>query len=81
MNQAITVSSKTIEEILAHLNTLTKEVKEIKAKLFEKEPPYGSDEWWKWSDKKALEDIKHGRYTEIKNKKELKEFFDSLKTA
>jgi len=26
----------------------------------EVEPPYGSDEWWKWSEKKADEDIKKG---------------------
>ena len=81
MNQAITVSSKTIEEILAHLNTLTKEVKEIRAKLFREEPPYGSDEWWKWSDKKALDEIKAGKGTKIHNKKELNVFFKNLKTA
>ena len=81
MNQTITVSSKTIEEILVHLNTLTKEVKEIKAKLFEKEPPYGSDEWWKWSDKRALAEIKAGKGTKIHNKKELNAFFKNLKTA
>lgn len=60
MNQTVTISSKTIEQILARLDRLTKEVRTIKAKLFE-EPPYGSDAWWKWSDKKALEDIKTGR--------------------
>ena len=26
----------------------------------EVEPPYGSDEWWKWSEKKADENIKKG---------------------
>ena len=80
MNQAITVSPKTIEEILAHLKTLTKEVKAIKVRLFTEEPPYGSDAWWEWSDKKAQEDIKAGRYTTVHNKKELKTFLDSLKT-
>ena len=61
MSQTITVSSKTIGETLANLNTLTKEIKEIKAKLFEKEPLYGSDEWWEWSEKRADEDIKANR--------------------
>lgn len=61
MNQAITVSAKAIEEILANLNILTKEIKEIKARLFEKEPPYGSNEWWEWSDKEALKEIKAGK--------------------
>ena len=78
MNQAITVSPKTIEEILARLDKLTREIRVIKTKLFEEEPPYGSDEWWKWSDEKAIEDYKKGRYTVIRSKKELNEFFGSL---
>lgn len=61
MNQAITVSPKTIEEILVRLDRLAKEVKAIKARLFEEEPPYGSDEWWEWSERKADEDIKKGK--------------------
>lgn len=71
MNQAVMVSPKTIGEILAHLNILTKEIKEIKAKLFEKEPPYGSDEWWEWSERRADEDIKTGKLVR----------FDSVKDA
>ncbi len=81
MNQTVTVSSQTIEEILAHLNTLTREVKEIKVRLFEKEPPYGSDEWWEWSDKKAIDEIKAGKGIKIHNKKELNAFFKNLKSA
>ena len=44
----------------------------------ESTPPYGSDDWWNWSDKQAKQDIKAGRTTIIKNKKELKAFFDNL---
>ncbi len=79
MNQAITVSPKTIEEILARLDKLTREIRVIKTKLFEEEPRYGSDEWWKWSDEKALKEIKEGKYTKVSNKKELTAFLDSLK--
>lgn len=61
MNQAVTVSTKTVEEILIRLDTLTKEVKAIKAKLFKGRPSHGSDAWWEWSEKKADEDIKNGR--------------------
>jgi hypothetical protein len=28
----------------------------------EKEPPYGSNEWWEYSIKKGEEDIKKGNY-------------------
>lgn len=79
MNQPTTVSQKTIEEILTRLDRLTREIKAIKTKLFEEEPPYGSDEWWKWSDEKALRDIKEGKYTKVSNRKELTAFLDSLK--
>ncbi len=81
MNQAITVTPKTIEQILTRLDTLTKEVKTMKARLFGEEPPYGSDAWWEWSDKEAQKEIKAGRYTTVHSKKELQTFLDSLKTA
>lgn len=81
MNQTITISPKTIEEILTRLDNLTKEVKAIKTKLSEEEPLYGSDEWWEWSDKKALEEIKAGKGIKIHNKKELNAFFKNLKPA
>ena len=77
MNQVITVSSKTIEEILVHLNTLTKEVKEIKTKLFGKEPEYGSDEWWKWSDKEALKEIRAGKGVKFNTAKEAIKWLNS----
>lgn len=78
--QTITVPTKTFESILAKLDQLTKQVEAINEKL-EGAPPYGSDEWWKWSDKKAREDIKNGRYTTLHNKKELQEYLNSLKVA
>jgi len=46
MNQTITISPKTVNQILARLDALTKEVKSIKTKLFEEEPPNGSEDWW-----------------------------------
>ena len=76
--QTITVPTKTIEEILSRLDQLTKEVRAIKTKLFQGEPPYGSDEWWEWSNAKALKSIKEGKGVVIRSKKELNEFFNSL---
>jgi len=61
MAQTITVPTKSFEEVLSRLDQLTKEVRAIKMKLFSGEPVYGSDEWWEWSDKKAMDDIKAGR--------------------
>lgn len=75
--QTVTVPAKTFEEILARLDKLTRDVHAIKAKLFESEPPYGSDEWWKWSDKKAREDIKKGRVMEFKSAEEAIKWLNS----
>ncbi len=79
MNQTITVSPKTIEEILTRLDKLTREIKAIKTKLFEEEPPYGSDEWWENEINEGLRDIKNGKYTELRSRKELQTFLKSLK--
>ena len=78
--QTVTVPTKTFEKIVSKLDQLTAQVEAINDKL-EGAPLYGSDEWWEWSDKKAKEDIKAGRYTALHNKKELQEYLDSLKTA
>lgn len=77
MNQTITVSSKTIDEILARLDRLTREVKTIKTRLFEEEPPYGSDEWWEWSDKKALKEIRAGKGIKFNTAKEAIKWLNS----
>lgn len=65
--QTITVPVKTFEKILSRLDQLVTEVAAIKHKLFEEEPVYGSNEWWEWSEKKADEDIKAGRYKTYNN--------------
>jgi len=79
MAQTVAVDIKTINDIEKRLDKMAKEIKFLKEKLLETEPPYGSDKWWEWSDKKALEEIRAGKYTEIRNETELKEFLDSLK--
>lgn len=61
MAQTMTVPVKTFEEVLSRLDTLARDVAAIKVRLFEQEPLYGSKEWWEWSDKKAIEDIKTGK--------------------
>lgn len=78
MAQTITVSEKAFEEVISRLDKLTREVQAIKIRLFDKEPLYGSKEWWEWSDRKALESIRKGKGITIHNKKELDAFFKSL---
>lgn len=59
--QTVTIPVKTYEKILSKLEQLNQEVESIKIRLSKKEPAYGSDDWWKWSDQKAKADIKAGR--------------------
>lgn len=79
--QTVTVPTKTFEEILFRLDQLNRAVEAINEKL-ESAPIYGSDEWWKLSEKKADEDIKAGRVSPtLHNKKELQQFLNSLQTS
>lgn len=77
MAQTVVIDNKTINTILSTLRDIKKEVVRLSEKLKEA-PPYGSEEWWEWSDKRALNSIKGGRGTTITSKKELNNFFKSL---
>lgn len=77
MAKTITVDAQTIEHIVKQLDTLTKEMRELKKKLAEK-PVYGSVEWWQQQQLLADADIESGRMTTISNERELQEFFDKL---
>ena len=77
MNQAITVSSKTIEEILTRLDKLTKEVKVIKAKLFKGKASYGSDEWWEKEIKESERELKKGKGIRFESVKDAIQWLNS----
>ena len=81
---------KRIENLLAHLiktqegNTLMTE--EEAAKRYketyvyeEGEPEYGTAAWWEWANKKGLEAIQQGEFTEITTKEQFDEVFRSLR--
>lgn len=78
-NNTVTIDTKTLERILSRLDSLAQDVKELKEKLLMKEPALGSDDWWEWSDKKALEEIKKGNYTEFKSAKAMVSYLKNLK--
>lgn len=77
MQNTVSLSHDIVQSILAKLHVLQEDMTEVKERL-EAAPSYGSKEWWKWSDKKALEDIEAGKGTIINNKKGLDKFFASL---
>ena len=74
MSQVIQLSKSQFESLLERINRLEKMVASLMYK--KKEPPYGSDEWWEWSDKEALKDIKKGDYFELKDKEAIMDFFE-----
>ena len=79
MSKTMTVSPAIIEMILTKLDRLEKAIlKLVEIIEADKEPPYGTSAWWEWSDKKALEDYRKGKYTSIKTHGELDKFFANL---
>lgn len=77
MANGVSVNTKTVNHIVAQLDKLARDVEAIKARVFEQEPPYGSDAWWEWSDKKALEDIKAGKGIKFNSAKEAIKWLNS----
>ncbi len=70
------VQTQLLIQELMHLEELKKTLLRI---IPESYLPKGSDLWWEKSDLEAMEDVKAGRYTTIKNHKELDRFLDKLK--
>lgn len=60
MGNTISVDVKMLRDILSRLDKLTSDIEAIKTKLFEGEPPYGSNEWWEKEMKEAEESFKKG---------------------
>ena len=77
MNQTVTVSTKTINEIFSRLDELTNAVKKMAAKLSEKEFSYGSDEWWDKEIKEAEIEFKKGRGVVFKSSKDAIKWLNS----
>lgn len=77
MSQTVTIPAKTIDEIFSRLDELTKVVKKISVKLLNEEPAYGSNEWWEWSDKKALDEIRAGKGIKFNTAKEAIKWLNS----
>lgn len=68
MTQVVAIDTKTAKDILTTLQGLKKEVASLRKSLTE--PPYGSREWWEWSERRVDEDIKAGRVVKFDSVKE-----------
>ena len=82
MAQQITMPKTEYEKLIKRVTALEQTVRSLIEKLTDTrdpEPAYGSEQWWKWADKKGLEAIEKGEYKEFSSAKELQTYLDSLK--
>jgi len=75
MSNTVALSQSDYKELVTRLSRLEKTVSTL-ADRFEKEPPEGSDAWWDWSDKKALDEMKKGQYVEFNSAKDMVNFLN-----
>jgi hypothetical protein len=77
MAQMITLKQSEYQKLIDRISKLETQVSKM-VQFFQKEPSYGSDAWWKWANKKGMEALKKGEYTEITTDKQRKSYFKSL---
>lgn len=75
--QTITLPVRKYEELVSKLEHLSQEMEKIKRLLLKKEPAYGSDHWWKWSDEKAKADINSGKVVKFDSAEEAIKWLNS----
>lgn len=62
----------TADKLVSQINTIQAALDELKDQVVSLLPPrYGSDAWWEESDRKAMEQIKQGKYKSFKTVSEL----------
>lgn len=82
MTQQITIPKTEYEKLTKRVTVLEQNLRFLMENLRDKldlEPPYGSDTWWGWADRKGLDAIKKGAYVEFPSVKELQIYLASLK--
>ena len=65
-------------QIITILSQIQKDLSQVKKRLEELEPVHGSQAWWQKANAKAIESIKSGQGTKVRNNKDLDKFFKSL---
>jgi hypothetical protein len=64
MTNTITLTQTEFDTMTKRISKLETMVKNLSAKidtLMDHEPAEGTQEWWDWSNKKALEEVKKGK--------------------
>lgn len=74
MADTVTLSQSAYKNITQRLSRLEKALSYVVGKI-DIEPPEGTEAWWEWSDKKALEDLKKGDYYELRSREDINDFF------
>lgn len=82
MANGISITKNEYSVLIEKMERLEKAVSFLAAKLedlFEKEPKYGTEAWWKWSIKKSEEAYKKGKFVSFEEAGELQKYLDHLK--
>ncbi len=82
MAQQVTIPKTEYDKLTKRVTTLEQTVRSLINTLTNKldiEPPYGSDAWWQWADKKGLDAIKKGDFAEFSSAKDLQSYLNSLR--
>ncbi len=75
MSQTVTLKQSEYKKLIERISALEKAVQSL-IKRLQKEPSYGSDAWWEWSDTKAIDDIKKGNYVAFDSAQEMVEYLE-----
>ncbi len=84
MTQTITLTKTEYSQLLQRVSELEKTLTKLAAsfgELLRSEPPYGSDAWWQWSNRKSKEDFAKGDFYTITNKKDLNTFLTNARNG
>lgn len=77
MAQTISLKQSEYQKLIKRITKVEEQISNL-IDIFQKEPSYGTEEWWKWAQTKGIEAMKKGEYTEITTSKQRKSYFQSL---
>lgn len=78
MAQTITLTQSAYKDLIERLSRIEKSLSRLMASQ-KKEPPYGTNAWWEWSDKQAMNEMKKENTIAVHSKKEMQQLLDSYK--
>lgn len=70
MASTVTITRSEFNRLTERLNRLEQSLN-VFVEWLGNEPPIGTDQWWEWSDRKALLDVRKGNYSSFDSAEEM----------